>query len=116
MQRGRAFTVSRVLATAAAAGLIAGACASTGGSGCCPRTSWCAAGTEAALVAEPATGTTFTCPIGLHAGVAREAGQQPPAGLPADFRVTLDEQATRARRNAGDAVTCCYTWTEPCKD
>jgi len=114
--RGLAFTVSRALAGAAAAGLITGACASTQGSGRCPRTSWCAAATDAAAVAEPATGTTFTCPIGLHAGVAREAGQTPPPGLPADFRVTLDEQATGAKRNAGDATTCCYAWTEPCKD
>ena len=115
MRRGRPFTVFRALAATAAAGLIAGACASAG-PGRCPRTRWCAAGTDAAAVAEPATGTTFTCPIGLHAGVAREAGQTPPAGLPVDLRVTLDEQATRARRNAGDATTCCYTWTEPCKD
>ena len=114
MGRGRPFTVSRALAAAAAAGLMIGACANTG-SGRCPRTRWCAAGTDAAAVAEPATGTTFTCPIGLHAGVAREAGQTPPPGLPADLRVTLDEQATRDKRDAGDATTCCYAWTEPCK-
>jgi hypothetical protein len=60
------------------------------------------------------TGTTFTCPIGLHAGVAREAGRQPPPLLPHDDRVTLDERATRAKRDAGDATTCCYAWTGPC--
>ncbi|HEY0133052.1 MAG TPA: hypothetical protein VGB85_03205 [Nannocystis sp.] len=117
MQRGRRIDVSTVLRGllgAAAAGLIAGACAS-GGAGRCPQQRWCASATEASAVAEPATGTTFTCPIGLHAGVAREAGQQPPPQLPPDDRVTLDERATQARRNAGDATTCCYAWTEPCK-
>ena len=120
MVRGRRITVSTAatiswaLLGAAAAGMIAGACASAG-AGRCPQQRWCASATEASALAEPATGTTFTCPIGLHAGVAREAGRQPPAQLPADDRVTLDERATGARRNAGDATTCCYAWTSPCQ-
>ena len=80
----------------------------------CPGAGWCASASEAATVAEPATGTTFTCPIGIRAAVASESGAQPPAGVHAGARGTLDEKATKAKRDAGDATTCCYVWNEPC--
>jgi hypothetical protein len=97
-------------------GLLFGAsCAgSSKGPPACPGSGWCGSATEAGTIAEPATGTTFTCPIGLHAGVATEAGATPPAGVPAGAKGTLDERATRAKRNAGDQTTCCYVWNEPC--
>jgi hypothetical protein len=97
----------------ALAGLAPG-CAGPRGPALCPGEGWCAAADEAARIAEPATGTTFTCPIGVHAGVAREAGEAPPAGVPEGARGTLDERATKDRREAGDAVTCCYRWHAPC--
>lgn len=103
------------IGVAAAVGLLLGAsCAGTHKPPACPGAGWCASATDAAVVAEPATGTTFTCPIGIHAGVATEAGVALPAGVPAGARGTLDERATRAKRNAGDATTCCYHWHEPC--
>ena len=104
------------LGVAVAAGLLFGASCAGGNKGppACPGAGWCASATEAGVVAEPATGTTFTCPIGVHAGVAVEAGAPLPAGVPPGARGTLDERATRARRNAGDATTCCYQWQAPC--
>lgn len=80
----------------------------------CPGAGWCATASEAGVVAEPATGTTFTCPIGIRAAVATESGATLPAGVHAGARGTLDERATKAKRNAGDATTCCYSWNEPC--
>ncbi len=114
MQRGRPINVSRVLIAAAVAGLIAGACAS-GGAGRCPQRQWCGSAAEAGTVAEPMAGDTFTCPIDLNTGVTIEAGHAPPAGLPKDTRVTLDEHATHRKQNNGEPDTCCYAWTEPCK-
>lgn len=105
MQRGRPINVSRVLIAAAVAGLIAGACAS-GGAGRCPQRQWCGSAAEAGTVAEPMAGDT---------GVTIEAGHAPPAGLPKDTRVTLDEHATHRKQNNGEPDTCCYAWTEPCK-
>jgi hypothetical protein len=108
-------TLRGVLVVAAATGLIFGAsCAGRGGPAACPGSGWCASASDAGLVAEPATGTTFTCPIGVRAAVASESGAAVPAGMPPGARGTLDERATRAKRNAGDASTCCYVWNEPC--
>ena len=80
----------------------------------CPGAGWCGTASDAGTVAEPATGTTFTCPIGIRAAVAAESAAALPAGVHAGARGTLDERATKARRNAGDATTCCYVWNEPC--
>jgi hypothetical protein len=91
-------------------GVVAGACAGKG-TGRCPAKHWCGAPTVAASVAESLAGDTFTCPIDLNTGVAIEAGQKPPEGLPIDRRVTLDEKATRAREKAGEEM-CCYSWSE----
>ena len=109
-------TLLGVLVVAAATGLMFGASCDGRGGGpvACPGSGWCASADEAGLVAEPATGTTFTCPIGVRAAVASESGAALPAGMPAGARGTLDERATRAKRNAGDATTCCYVWNEPC--
>lgn len=109
-------TLLGVLVVAAATGLMFGAsCAGRGGGpAACPGSGWCASATDAGVVAEPSTGTTFTCPIGVRAAVATESGASVPAGMPPGARGTLDERATRAKRNAGDATTCCYVWNEPC--
>lgn len=80
----------------------------------CPGSGWCGTAEAAGTVAEPATGTTFTCPIGIRAAVAAESGAALPSGVHAGARGTLDERATKAKRNAGDATTCCYVWNEPC--
>ncbi len=95
-------------------GALLGACAGNKGPAAGPGAGWCAPAAEAATVAEPATGTTFTCPIGIRAAVATDAGLDLPAGVPTGARGTLDERATRAKRNAGDAVSCCYVWNDPC--
>ncbi len=110
-------TLLGVLVVAAATGLMFGAsCAGrdSGGPAACPGGGWCATATEAGTVAEPSTGTTFTCPIGIRSAVAAESGAALPAGMPAGAKGTLDERATRAKRNAGDAITCCYAWNDPC--
>ncbi|MBA3548553.1 MAG: hypothetical protein H0T76_18880 [Nannocystis sp.] len=109
-------TLLGVLAVAAATGMMFGAsCAGRNdGPAACPGGGWCATAIEAGTVAEPSTGTTFTCPIGVRSAVAAESGAALPAGMPAGAKGTLDERTTRAKRKAGDAITCCYVWNDPC--
>lgn len=113
MSRSQRTKILGGLLFAAAAGMLAGACARTG-PGRCPQKHWCGTTAQAESVAESIAGDTFTCPIDLNTGVALEAGQKPPAGLPIDVRVTLDERATHLKQKSGETDTCCYKWTEPC--
>jgi hypothetical protein len=108
MSRSRRFTVLGALFVV---GTIVGACAGKG-PGRCPKQQWCGSQAAAGSVAESLAGDTFTCPIDLNTGVAIEAGQKPPEGLPIDKRVTLDEKATRAREKAGESDVCCYSWSD----
>ncbi len=67
-------TLLGVMVVAAATGLMfAASCPGRGGGpAACPGSRWCASASEAGLVAEPATGTTFTCPIGVPGITGKE--------------------------------------------
>ena len=59
------------------------------------------------------TGTALK--IGISAGNSLPAAIIAfEVGVNIQGRGTLDERATKAKRNAGDATTCCYVWNEPC--
>lgn len=115
---------------------LGGACAGRGGGpALCPGEGWCGPGADAERMAEPAAGSTLTCPIHVEsahasspaaaeaepAGDAAAAPESPPAevaalpaGVPAGAHGTLDEKRTRRLRTDGDATSCCYTWVAPC--
>lgn len=79
-------------------------------SGGCPRGNACVPQSMVAAYAA-STAAALACPSVLAADKLADAGA--PTGA-AHARVTLDVAATQARRDAGDATTCCYAWLEPC--
>ncbi|HEY8380462.1 MAG TPA: hypothetical protein VIK91_28460 [Nannocystis sp.] len=113
---------STVLVLFALSAALGAACAgSKAGPTRCPGSGWCGPAAEAEKMAEPAAGSTLTCPIHVEAAYAARQGEgegaqagELPAGVPAGAHGTLDEKRTRQLRSDGDMDTCCYAWVEPC--
>ena len=78
--------------------------------GGCPGGDVCAPASMLAAFATSAT-QSLGCPSVLAGDKLADAGA--PTGS-RQSRVTLDPFATQERRDAGDASTCCYRWSQPC--
>jgi len=87
----------------------------------CPTVDWC--GSRTLIEAMRPTDITALPPAveGCLSMIQRKekldpkllAGQEPPPPDTTDI-ASIDAEATKAKRAAGDATSCCYEWTIPC--
>jgi hypothetical protein len=78
----------------------------------CPEGAFCAPGAAAKRVAQGAE-VKLDCPARL-----KELPTPTPDGAPSNYKgdlwINVDERGTKAKRDAADTDTCCYTWVIPC--
>jgi hypothetical protein len=84
----------------------------------CPNGKWCGDGSGVKDLGSPGEATVklgCTTPLESGDGTKDKVPKDfPNAGSQMPIEATLDEAATKAKRDAKDQKTCCYDWVSPC--